>query len=96
MSIITLKNPISRGETEIKEIELTEPNAGALRGVRLTDLLNGDVDSVVKVLPRISKPSIQLHEIHKLSAVDLGQITGEIMDFFMPSAVSTDQEEPQE
>lgn len=83
MATVKLTRAIKRGETEINSIELIEPNAGSLRGTRLTDLLNGDVDAVVTVLPRISTPAIQKHEISQLSARDLGTVTGEIMAFFM-------------
>lgn len=83
MATVKLTRPIQRGETEINSIELIEPNAGSLRGTRLTDLLNGDVDAVMTVLPRISTPAIHKHEIIQLSARDLGTVTGEIMVFFM-------------
>ena len=83
MATVKLTRAIKRGETEINSIELIEPNAGSLRGTRLTDLLNGDVDAVVTVLPRISTPAIQKHEIIQLSARDLAMITEEIIVFFM-------------
>lgn len=82
---ITLSRPLVRGETNITEVTLREPNAGSLRGLRLTDLLNGDVDSVATLLPRISEPSISSAEATNLAAVDLGQISGEIMGFFQPA-----------
>ena len=82
---ITLSRPLVRGETNITEVTLREPNAGSLRGLRLTDLLNGDVDSVATLLPRISEPSISSNEAVNLAAVDLGQISGEIMGFFQPA-----------
>lgn len=88
MALVKLTRPIERGETTISEITLSEPNAGSLRGVRLTDLLNGDVDAVTTVLPRISDPAIQQHEIRQLSAADLAQIAGEIMTFFQPAQES--------
>lgn len=84
MVTVTLIRPIMRGDSAINSITLREPNAGSLRGVRLTDLLNGDVDSVAKVLPRISEPAVQAHEITLMSAADLALVSGEIMSFFMP------------
>ena len=83
MSTVTLSRPIKRGDTEITSLELTEPNAGSLRGVRLTDLLNGDIDAVVTVLPRITKNAIQQHEIVQMSARDLASVTEAIITFFM-------------
>lgn len=90
MATVKLTRAIKRGETEINSIELIEPNAGSLRGTRLTDLLNGDVDAVVTVLPRISTPTIHKHEISQLSARDLAMVTEEIMSFFMDDP-ETDQ-----
>ena len=83
MTPITLKKPIVRGETEITEIDIREPKAGELRGIRLNDLLNGDVDAITTVLPRITSPVLQKHEIDALNPVDLANCCGEIMGFFM-------------
>ena len=82
---ITLKNAIVRGETEITEVELREPKAGELRGVRLNDLINADSDAVLTVLPRITTPSLQKHELEQLCAYDFSEFAGEIMGFFMPA-----------
>lgn len=81
---VKLTRPIMRGETEVSEFTLREPNAGALRGVRLSDLLNGDMDSLMVVLPRISEPPIQKHEIDQMGARDLGEVSGQVIGFFMP------------
>ena len=92
MATVKLTRPIKRGETEINSIDLVEPNAGSLRGTRLTDLLNGDVDAVVTVLPRISAPAIQKHEINLMSARDLALVTEEIIGFFMEEQKFANQE----
>jgi hypothetical protein len=83
MKTITLKKPLKRGETEITQFEMREPTAGELRGIRLTDLLNGDVEAVITVLPRITSPILQQHELAGLGAKDLGEISGQLMDFFV-------------
>lgn len=80
---VKLKKPIVRGETEITEVDIREPKAGELRGLRLNDLLNGDVDAIATVLPRITSPVLQKHEIDALHPVDLANFCGEIMGFFM-------------
>ena len=85
MTKVTLKHPITRDETDITEIDIREPKAGELRGLRLNDLLNGDVDAVMTVLPRITNPVLQKHEINNLHPADLAEFCGEIMGFFMPA-----------
>lgn len=85
MVTIELLRPLERGETRIERLELREPSAGSLRGLRLTDLLNADVNSVAKLLPRISTPALTEAEITQLSAADIAQLSNEVMGFFMPS-----------
>ena len=53
---VTLDQPIKRGTSEITNVTLRKPASGELRGVLLIDLLNMDVSSLIKVIPRISSP----------------------------------------
>lgn len=85
MPKVTLHKPITRGEIQITEVELREPKAGELRGVRLNDLVNADVDAVITVLPRITSPSLQKHEVEQLGTIDISEFSGEIMGFFIPA-----------
>jgi hypothetical protein len=85
MNKITLIKPIERGDDIIEQVEIREPSAGELRGVRLSDLLNGDVDALVTVLPRITIPILQKHEVNALGAQDLATLAGEVMGLFMPA-----------
>lgn len=85
MEKITLIKPIERGEEVIEQIEIREPSAGELRGVRLTDLLNGDIDSLITVLPRITIPALQKHEVNALCPQDIAILSGEVMGLFMPA-----------
>lgn len=83
---ITLESPIQRGETEIREITLRKPKAGELRGLSLSELLNMDVGSIIKVLPRISEPALTEHEVAQLDAVDLTQMASEVAGFLLTKA----------
>jgi hypothetical protein len=85
MTNITLKKPIKRGETEITQFDIREPSAGELRGIRLSDLLNGDVEALMVILPRITNPILQKNEVSALGAQDIATVAGEVMDFFMPA-----------
>lgn len=83
VEVIILDCPIQRGETEIKEVTLRKPLAGQLRGIKLTELLNLDVGSVQQVLPRISTPSLQPHEIAQLDPADLAELGVKVAAFFV-------------
>lgn len=81
---ITLEAPIKRGETEITEIELRKPNAGALRGVSLRNLLDFQTDDIAKVLPRISEPTLTDADVGKMDPADLLQAGAVIAGFLLP------------
>jgi Phage tail assembly chaperone proteins, E, or 41 or 14 len=81
---ITLEEPIVRGETEtIKELKLRKPAGGELRGLTLVDLTQLKTDTVIKLLPRITMPSITDIEATMLDPADLLQCGVEIANFFL-------------
>lgn len=84
---ITLAAPLKReGGVDIEHITLRKPNAGELRGLKVPDLVNGDVNTIITLLPRISSPVVSVHEAEQLDVEDLGEITGAIFGFFMNQA----------
>lgn len=83
MRTITLATPLKRGDKEITEIALHEPNAGHLRGVSLSDLMNMKADAIVAVAPRISDPKITEQEMSRMGLRDLTIIGGGIVGFFL-------------
>tara|TARA_R110002012_G_scaffold321621_2_gene550171 strand:- start:11398 stop:11748 length:351 start_codon:yes stop_codon:yes gene_type:complete len=81
---VTLDTPLMRGKTEVTEIQFRKPNAGELRGVSLTDLLQMQTDALVTVIPRISLPSLTATEVRTMDVADLVQCGGEIISFLLP------------
>ncbi|MDZ4374908.1 MAG: hypothetical protein U1C74_26310, partial [Phenylobacterium sp.] len=55
---VQLEEPIRRGDQVIGMLRLRKPKSGELRGLSLSELLNSDVSAIIKVLPRITSPSI--------------------------------------
>src|SRR3546814_4516677 len=53
---VTLDDPITIGETVIDKVTLRKPKAGELRGLTLDDLIASDIDTLLKLIPRISSP----------------------------------------
>lgn len=81
---VQLVQPIERANGEpITEITLVKPNAGSLRGLKVPDLVSGDVSTVLTLIPRISQPVVSAHDAEKLETEDLGEIAGAIFGFFM-------------
>lgn len=80
---VELDTPIKRGETEISEVTLRKPSAGELRGVNLADVLQMQTDALIKLIPRLSSPSLTEKEAGRLDPADLVQCGGEIAGFLI-------------
>lgn len=80
---ITLETPIKRGEQEIAAVTLRKPGAGELRGLQLQSLMQGDVNNILGLLPRITVPPLTGAEAEALDPADLAALTGAVQGFFM-------------
>ena len=78
---VIFETSIQRGDTAITQVTLIKPTAGSLRGVRLADLCQSDVDSVLTVLPRITVPALTKPECNNLDPVDLIALSGKVISF---------------
>lgn len=83
---ITLDTPLKRGETEITEVTLRKPASGELRGLEIHDLLRMDVTANIKLLPRITTPTLTEAEVAALDPADLTQLASEVTGFLLPKA----------
>ncbi|GLK49605.1 hypothetical protein GCM10017620_25780 [Brevundimonas intermedia] len=80
---VDLDNAIKRGGKDVFEIMLRKPDTGHLRGTKLVDLYNMDVNSVSTVVPRISEPTIPTAEFLTMAPEDAAQIAGEVVGFLL-------------
>lgn len=87
---VTLDTPIRRGTTSIDSITLRKPNSGELRGVSLAELLNMDVNSLVKVVPRISTPTLTAVEVTSMDPADLFALGTKVSGFLLQKSMKTD------
>ncbi|BBE51148.1 Tail protein [Ferriphaselus amnicola] len=87
MKTIILEQPIARGDTPITTLDLRKPNAGELRGLNLTDLLQMDVAALQRVLPRITSPALTEHDVAQMDPADLMQCGSVVAGFLLPKAV---------
>lgn len=80
---VTLDTPIVRGETTIDELQLRKPRSGELRGLSLVDLGQLKVDSLTKILPRITMPPLTEAEVGNMEPADLLACGAEIGSFLL-------------
>lgn len=89
-NIVILDTPIRRGNTTIDSITLRKPNSGELRGVSLSELLQMDVNSLVKVVPRITAPTLTAVEVTSMDPADLFAIGTKVSGFLLQKSMKTD------
>lgn len=78
---ITPNQPITRGEKVIKTVTLNKPTTGALRGMKLADVLQMDVDAITRLLPRISEPALTEADVATLDPADFTSLALEVVGF---------------
>ncbi|MDF3162847.1 phage tail assembly protein [Pseudomonas proteolytica] len=87
---VVLDTPIRRGVTTIDSITLRKPSSGELRGVSLVELLQMDVASLIKVVPRISSPTLTAIEVSGMDPADLLALSSKISGFLLQKSAKTD------
>ncbi|WP_337263322.1 MULTISPECIES: phage tail assembly protein [unclassified Serratia (in: enterobacteria)] len=85
---ITLQTPIKRGETLIASVIITDTmkQAGSLRGLKLIDVMNSDVDSLITLLPRVTEPALTPVEVAGMDTWDFAQMALGVSAFLQPSS----------
>ncbi|CNK16980.1 putative phage tail protein [Yersinia frederiksenii] len=85
-NMVTLENPIKRGDTLIETITLIKPNAGTLRGVSLQDVATSEVNALIKVLPRMTYPTLTESEVVNLALPDMVALASKVIGFLSPNS----------
>lgn len=86
MTKVTLIEPLTIDGEDIAEITLRRPNGGDLRGLKLSELLQLDVGSVMRLVPRISAPYVSESQMAEMSAADLTKFATGVVGFFIDPA----------
>ncbi|WP_249339761.1 phage tail assembly protein [Serratia marcescens] len=83
---VTLIRPIVRGKETIDKVTITEAmgQPGCLRGLKLYDVLQSDVDSMFKLLPRVTSPVLTEVELVTMDGRDFTQLTIMAVSFLAP------------
>lgn len=85
-----LETTIVRGDQKIKEVTVTKPNAGALRGTSVSALIQMDVNALIVVLPRVTTPTLTTADVAAMDPVDLCALGVEVAGFFLPKEAQAD------
>lgn len=86
METVELDEPIKRGDTEIRTIQLRKPKAGELRGISLHALAEMDVSALQRLLPRITIPSLTQFEVDSLDLADMTALGVKVGTFLLKKA----------
>lgn len=88
---VLLTSPIQRGKTEIKEITITDTmkQPGCLRGLKLYDVLQSDVDSLFKLLPRVTEPALTELEVVTMDNADFVALATAVTGFLTPTSAGS-------
>ncbi|MFZ5272149.1 phage tail assembly protein [Enterobacter asburiae] len=84
-SVIIFDVPVVRGATTIESVQITDAvrHPGSLRGLKLYDVMQSDVDSLMKMIPRVTEPALLEHEILTMDNVDFVALATGIVSFLV-------------
>jgi hypothetical protein len=87
---VTLDTPIVRGDQTIDTIKLRKPRTGELRGITMVDLGQLKTDALIKLIPRISTPTLTEAEVANLDPADTLACGAEIGSFLLQKSRRAD------
>ena len=79
---VTLSKPVKIDGKDETKITLRKPRAGEIRGLMLVNILQMDVSTMIKLLPRISTPPLNEQQVAELEPEDLTELSGKAVLFF--------------
>ena len=78
---VALDQPITRGDTKIDSLQIRKPGTGELRGLKLTEVVQSDVDSLIVLLPRITIPNLTEDEVAQMDLADFVECCNQVAGF---------------
>ncbi|CCG09707.1 phage tail assembly protein [Pararhodospirillum photometricum] len=79
---VKFKVPLPYGDALLEELTLRKPKAGDLRGLKMSGLIELDVDTILKIVPRIASPHVVEAQLWELEADDLARLSNGVVGFF--------------
>lgn len=89
IQIVYLDEPIKIGNTEFTQIEVRKPSVPALRKIRISEILNGDVNSICTILPLCTTPTLSQGLLNSgaVEPADIVQLGAAVIYFLQPKSV---------
>ena len=91
--VVTLSTPIKRGEKEFAYITVIKPTVAALKGLKMFDVLQMDVDALQILLPRVTQPMLHKNDFVNMDVADFTELVGAAISFLGKNSA---EEEPTE
>ncbi|TGY50816.1 MULTISPECIES: phage tail assembly protein [Rodentibacter] len=91
--IITLSLPIIRGDKKITDITVIKPTVPALKGLKMFDVLQMDVDSLQKLLPRVTQPVLHKADFDTMEVADFTELSAAAVGFLGKNSETEDPTE---
>ncbi|HDR1103016.1 TPA: phage tail assembly protein [Pasteurella multocida] len=88
---IALSVAIQRGDQEIKEVQVLKPTVPALKGLKMFDVLQVDVNAMEILLPRITVPKLHKSDFAQMAVEDFTELATAAVSFLGKN--STEAEE---
>lgn len=85
---VTLSEPLTIGGKEVTSIRLRRPAPGEMRGLSLMQVMQMNVDAIMKLVPRIAEPVLDEQTLAAMDAADFGEIAGQVVIFFDRGSVA--------
>ncbi|NKS46129.1 phage tail assembly protein [Acinetobacter lwoffii] len=89
IQVVDLDEPIKIGGTTYTKVEVRKPSVPALRKIRISELLNGDVNSICTILPLCTTPTISQAMLNNgvVEPADIVQLGAAVIYFLQPKSV---------
>ena len=78
---VQLTTPVEIDGKKVKTVRLRKPTVGDLRGLKASDVMQSDVNTMITLLPRITQPPMTPDQIAALEVADFMQMCGQVVVF---------------
>lgn len=79
---VTLDAAIDINGEKTQHLTLRKPKAGEMRGLKLTDVMQMDVNALITLIPRIATPAPSPAQVADLEPADLTRLGVKVLGFF--------------
>lgn len=79
--IITLSTALLRGDKQITDITVNKPTVPALKGLKMFDVLQMDVDALQVLLPRVTSPVLHKADFATMEVADFTELAAAAVGF---------------